>query len=128
MGLINVDIHGEFVHFIDFKNEIMQAVRTTQGRFITAYQVCHILERDHPNQWRRLVKAYPSADADTPMGEGTGNQYSPATFVARALAHFTNTDASLELRQESFSCEGVSFSGIAPGFTGNFVGIWAIRT
>jgi hypothetical protein len=115
------------MHFIDFKSEIVQAVISAQGRFITAYQVCQILEHDHPDQWRRLVEAYPSADPDTPMGEGTGSQYSPATFVARALTHFTNTDALLKLHQESFSCEGVVFSGIAPGFTGNFVGIWAIR-
>lgn len=115
------------MHFIDFKPQIVQIVRDAQGRFLTAYQICQVLERDYADQWQLLIEAYPSADAETPMGEGTGNQYSPATFVARALAHFTSADTSLGLRQESFSCEGVSFSGIAPGFTGNFVGIWAIH-
>ena len=116
------------MQFIDFKVEIVRIVRAAQGRFLTAYQVCHGLERDHVNQWQRLIRAYPSTDVEKPMGEGTASQYSPATFVMRALAHFTSADTSLGLRQESVSCEGISFSGIAPEFTGNFFGIWAIRT
>ena len=57
------------------------------------------------------------------MGEETGNYYSPATFVAKAIKHHSNENKCII--QEWFSCEGVSFSGVAPGFTGNFVSIWA---
>lgn len=65
--------------------------------------------------------------AGTPMGEGTGRQYSPATFVASALSYFVQADEVAGLTKEVFECDGVSFGDIAPGFTGNVVVIWAIK-
>jgi hypothetical protein len=62
------------------------------------------------------------------MGEGAGMKFSPATFVAQALANLVKRGDVPGLRQEHFSCEGVAFSGIAPGYTGNVIGIWAIKT
>lgn len=113
--------------FEDIRNEVIQIIRSTEGRFLTAYQICQKLQTTASPIWENLVGEYPSENAAKPMGEGTGHQYSPASFVANALKHFVETRAVPNLRQEFFECEGVSFKGIDPGFTGNVVGIWAIK-
>ncbi|WP_027150376.1 hypothetical protein [Methylobacter tundripaludum] len=115
------------MHFADIKTEVVAILESAQGRFLTAYQICQRLEMSAESTWQALVAEYPSVNAATPMGEGTGRQYSPASFVANALKHFVETSAVRNLRQELFECEGVSFNGIDPGFTGNVVGIWAIN-
>lgn len=116
------------MQFTNIKNELVSVLESAQGRFLTAYQICQRLEVCAKPTWQALVEEYPSADPATPMGEGTGRQYSPASFVANALKHFVDTGAVPKLKQELFECEGVSFTGIDPGFTGNVVGIWAINT
>lgn len=115
------------MHFDDVKDEVVRILQAAQGRFLSAYQICQRLQVAAPKLWARLVSEYPSVNADTPMGEGTGSQYSPATFVANALKYFVEKRMVAGLRQEEFECAGVSFDGTAPGFTGNVVGIWAIR-
>ena len=115
------------MHFADIKTEVVAILESAQGRFLTAYQICQRLEISAEPTWQALVAEYPSVNAATPMGEGTGRQYSPASFVANALKHFVETSAVRNLRQELFECEGVSFNGIDPGYTGNVVGIWAIN-
>lgn len=115
------------MHFEDIRNEVVQIIQSAQERFLTAYQICQRLQITAEPLWEALVAEYPSTNAATPMGEGTGRQYSPASFVANALKHFIETRAVPNLRQELFECEGVSFNGIDPGFTGNIVGIWAIK-
>lgn len=116
----------EFMHFAEIRTEVVEILKATQGRFLTAYQICQRLEVRAEPTWQALIKEYPSVNVETPMGEGTGRQYSPASFVANALKHFVETSAVPNLRQELFECEGVSFNGIDPGFTRNVVGIWAI--
>lgn len=106
-------------------DQVVEILKGHNGRFVTAYQICQQIEEAHPSLWQRLTSAYPSTDPDVAMGEGTGNYYSPATFVAKAIKHHSNENKCII--QEWFSCEGVSFSGVAPGFTGNFVSIWAFR-
>lgn len=115
------------MHFADIRTEVVAILEAAQGNFLTAYQICQKLQVRAVPTWQALVAEYPSAHAETPMGEGTGHQYSPASFVANALKHFFKTSAVKYLRQELFVCEGVSFNGIDPGFTGNVVGIWAIN-
>lgn len=115
------------MHFEDIKTEVVAILESAQGCFLTAYQICQRLEVSAEPVWQALVTEYPSANSATPMGEGTGSQYSPASFVANALKHYVETDSVQNLRQELFECEGVSFNGIDPGFTGNVVGIWAIN-
>jgi hypothetical protein len=115
------------MHFEKIRNEVIQIIQSVQGRFLSSYQICQKLQVSYPQLWQSLVEEYPSTDPATPMGEGTGQQYSPASFVANALKHFNTNQTIPGLRQELFECEGVSFSGIAPGFTGNTVGIWAIN-
>lgn len=113
------------MHFGDIKEELIAILNAAQGRFLTAYQICQKLEINSAQVWQSLITAYPSENATTPMGEGTGRQYSPASFVANALKHFVAQGEVEGLRQEILECEGVSFNGIDPGFTGNVVGIWA---
>lgn len=113
------------MRFEEIKTEVLEIVRSQHGRFITAYQICQHLEQSYWPLWDRLTAAYPSASPNITMGEGTGHQYSPASFVANALKHYAEQEQ--ELVQSEFACDGVSFNGIAPGFTGNIVGIWAIR-
>jgi len=114
------------MHFEEIKNEVIQIIGSADGHFLTAYQICQRLQVTSVPLWEALVAEYPSANPATPMGEGTGRQYSPASFVANALKHFIATRSVPRLRQEILECEGVSFSGVDPGFTGNVVGIWAI--
>jgi hypothetical protein len=114
------------MRFDDVKDEVVQILQAAQGRFLTSYQICQRLEVAAPALWARLVKEYPSVHVGTPMGKRTGKQYSPASFVANALKEFVAKNEVAGLRQEEFDCEGVSFSDIDPGFTGNVVAIWAI--
>ena len=116
------------MRFEEIRNEVIQIVQSVQGRFLTAYQICQRLQVTNPQLWQSIVEEYPSTNPQTPMGAGAGQQYSPASFVANALTHFITNHSAPGLRQELFECEGVSFSGIYPGFTGNIVGIWAIDT
>ena len=113
--------------YVEIKDEAVQILAGIGGRFMSAYQICQHLKRDYPELWDSLVAAYPSTDAGKPMGQGAGMYYSPATFVAQALANFVKNGSVPGLRHEVFSCEGVEFSGIKPGYTGNEIGIFALQ-
>jgi hypothetical protein len=115
------------MRFDEIRTEVLEIVRAQGGRFITAYQICQHLQQSDAYRplWNQLIAAYPSTNPNIAMGEGTGYQYSPASFVANALKHYAEQDDLLA--QAEFVCDGVSFSGIAPGYTGNVVGIWAAR-
>jgi len=115
------------MNFDDVKDAVVTILQAAEGRFLTAYQICDRIEESVPQLWEQLKNEYPSVHAHTPMGEGTGKKYSPATFVASALNYFGEKKKVADLKQEKFECKGVSFDGIAPGFTGNVVGIWAIQ-
>ncbi|MEM6232510.1 MULTISPECIES: hypothetical protein [Shewanella] len=115
------------MQYKNIKDELEDVIKSAEGHFLSAYQICQKLEDKYPSLWSSLVYDYPSVDPNTPMGEGTGLQYSPASFVANALKYFTTNGTISGLRQEIFECEGVNFDGVAPGFTGNIVRIWAIR-
>jgi hypothetical protein len=112
---------------LEIKNEVVAIVAGADGQFMSAYQICQHLKKDYKPLWDRLVAEYPSADPATPMGEGTGVKFSPATFVAQALAAFAKAGNVQGLRHERLFCEGVSFSGTDPGYTGHVIGIWAIK-
>ena len=112
--------------FTDIKTKLVEILEE-EGKFISAYQICQKLETNFPDIWKSLLKEYLSKSPETPMGKGTGVHYSPANFVANALSKFLKDSGIKGLIQESFSCAGVSFNGIEPGYTGNTVGIWAIR-
>lgn len=111
----------------EIKDELIEVIKSAQGDFLTAYQICQKLESIAPELWQSLLEAYPSATPETPMGEGTGHKYSPASFIANALKHFTLKGSIAGLKQEQLECEGVTFNGVEPGFTGNVVGIWSIK-
>lgn len=114
--------------YVEIKSEAIDVLSSAGGRFMSAYQVCQHFEKDYPDLWKKLVEAYPSTSTNKPMGEGAGRYYSPATFVATALANFVRNASVPGLQQEHLSCEGVQFSGIAPGYTGNVIGIWAVKS
>ena len=113
------------MHYSDIRNELIEIVESQEGKFISAYQICNILEESYPVVWEQLRSEYPSPEGRPDMGAGASTQYSPATFVAQALENFRIKGANL--RKEYFTCENIEFNGIKPGFTGNVVSIWAIR-
>lgn len=113
--------------FQDVEQIVVSIIQGEKGRFLSAYQICQQIARMNPVLWASLVREYPSVNSDIPMGEGTGKHYSPASFVANALRNLVEKRPDLGLRQERFGCDGVSFDGVDPGFTGNEVGIWAIN-
>jgi len=115
------------MQYHEILDELTAIIQEAEGRFLTAYQICQKIELNYPNLWESLVNEYPSSAPETPMGEGTGRHYSPASFVANALSHFNSNSTIRGLKQELLECEGVSFNGVEPGFTGNVVGIWAIH-
>ena len=111
----------------EIKNEVVAILAGAGGQFMSAYQICQHIKKDFEPLWDRLVAEYPSANPATPMGEGTGVKFSPASLVAQALAGFARAGSVKGLCHERLSCEGVSFSGTDPGYTGNVIGIWAIK-
>lgn len=118
---------GIKLKFEDIKDELIEVIKSAKGDFLTAYQICQKLESIDPMLWQSIVETYPSATPETLMGEGTGHKYSPASFVGNALKHFTSNGSIVGLQQELLECEGVTFNGVEPGFTGNRVGIWSIK-
>jgi len=114
------------MNYHEIINEVVEILGGHEGCFVTAYQICQQIEQAHPDLWQRLTTAYPSIDPNVAMGEGTGRYYSPASFVSHALKH--HSTGNQDIVQEVLSCEGVSFSGVAPGYTGNITSIWALRT
>ena len=116
------------MEYIEIQQEVLEILRAASGSFLSAYQVCQDIEKNNDALWSRLTDAYPSIDTPVPMGTGTGRHYSPASFVAGALAHFTRSREIPGLRQEMFSCGGVVFSGIGACNTEKAIGIWAITT
>jgi hypothetical protein len=114
------------MQFDEIRNEVIAILRDSSPLFLSAYQICHRIEGGYPALWQRLIREYPSTNPATPMGEGTGQYYSPASFVGNALKHYFNKVAIQGLRQEYFDCKGVLFSGVEAGFTGKEIGIWAL--
>ena len=108
-----------------YQNQLINIVQSANGHFLSAYQICNILEKDYPQVWASLVAEYPSTSGNPEMGKGANKPYSPATYVAKALEHFRVNGQPI--RKEYFSCENVNFNGTDPGFTGNVVSIWAWR-
>lgn len=106
-----------------YQNELISIVQSANGYFLTAYQICNILEKNFPQIWTELTAEYPSNPGDPEMGQGANKGYSPATYVAKALDYYRENGQPL--RKEYFSCENVEFNGTVPGFTGNVVSIWA---
>lgn len=109
--------------YIEIKDELLAIVRSVDGYFLSSYQICEKLEEQYSVLWQKIKDEYPSMSKEIDMGAGTGKHYSPASFVANALAHFSKSEP--KLKQEYFSCENVSFGGTIPGFTGHVLGIWA---
>jgi len=112
--------------FDEITKEVTAILKNSSPLFLSAYQICQRIETRNPALWQRLIHEYPSTNPDTPMGEGTGQYYSPASFIGNALKHYSKQNVIKGLRQEYFDSEGVTFSGVEPGFTGNEVGIWAL--
>jgi len=109
--------------YTEVQDIALEIVREAEGYFISSYQVCKKIETRNPTLWEAICNEYPSVTDTIEMGAGTGRHYSPASYVANALKHFSEN--MNELRQEYLSCEGVSFEKTIPGFTGNILGIWA---
>lgn len=107
---------------------MINILQNEKGLFLTAYQICQKLEQHFPAVWNKLTTTYPHSNTiNVQMGAGTGVPYSPATFVACALAFYHDNHSVIGLKQELFSCKGLSFNGVLPGYTGNVVGIWSIK-
>lgn len=88
------------MNYEEIRNEVVQILQSANGRFLTAYQICQKLQVSAPPLWTALVNKYPSENIAKPMGEGTGHQYSPASFIANALKHFNGNQMIQNLRQE----------------------------
>lgn len=115
------------MQFDDIKIEAQNILESFEGQYLTAYQICQHLEIRYPSLWAKLIADYPSADPSTPMGKNTGKHFSPASFIGNALAYHRTNGTIANLRHGYFSCDGVTFNGVEPGYTGNTVSIWAIK-
>ncbi|ELV7509395.1 MULTISPECIES: hypothetical protein [Aeromonas] len=109
--------------FIDAKNELLQILQDADTRFVSSYQICITVETKFPKLWKFIQSEYGTAIGNPTMGAGAGQHYSPASFVSQALEYFSKT--TKEIKKEYLICEGVNFSNIEPGYTGNVVAIWA---
>ncbi len=112
------------MQFEEVRDVCFEILRALEGRFTTPYQICRGIERTHLDLWRRLLREYPSAPGQPPMGEGAGTPFSPASFVALALNHF-HRNGQEHLMKESFDSTDVNFVGVDPGFKGGWISIWA---
>lgn len=112
------------MHFHEVHDVVMDIVHSREGRFITSYQICNEIKREHPLLWNRLVAEYPSSPGQPAMGEHAGTPFSPASFVAHALRHFKQQDPA-SLISGKFDSTDVVFEGIEPGFRGGWLSIWA---
>lgn len=109
--------------FNDVKKEVIQILQDIDTRFISAYQICAKIESGSPELWEKIQSEYGTTTGSPAMGSGAGQHYSPASFISHALEYFSKSNK--EVKKEYFTCEGVTFGNIEPGYTGNVVAIWA---
>lgn len=95
------------------------------GRFLTAYQICNVLENSDAQLWERLRSDYPSKTGQGSVGAESGAQYSPATFVSMALDNFRKKDKNSRISKEWLDPRNCTFDGIEPGYKGKDLSIWA---
>lgn len=105
------------------KTELLQLIQDADNRFLSSYQICMRIESQHPKLWNDIQKEYGTAEGNSAMGSGSGQYYSPASYISQALEYFSKSHP--QIKKEYLICEDVTFSNIEPGYTGNVVAIWA---
>jgi PPE-repeat protein len=112
------------MQFHEIENLIVKILQEAKGMYLLPYQVFTRLKQRDPSLGARIESAYPTQPGKPTMGEGAGIYYSPASFVAHALNHFTNKYP--EIYKQWFDTIDIEVEGIIPG-NKEGTSIWAWR-
>lgn len=113
------------MQFHEIENLIIQIVQEAGGKCLLPYQVFTRLKQRDPSLGNRIESSYPTQPGNPAMGEGAGIYYSPASFVAHALNHFTSKYP--ELDKQWLDTIDIEVEGIIPG-NKEGTSIWAWRS
>jgi len=107
------------MEFNEIQDQLLFVLQQGNGMFRTAYQIFINLR---PDMRDRLTREYPVVSGRPIMGEGAGIYYSPASFIAHALAYFAKSNDRIV--QGFIDSQNVRFEGYEPGFK-ETTSIWA---
>lgn len=107
------------MEFKEIQEPLVAVLQHGNGMYRTAYQIFVNLRQETKD---RLTQEYPVVPGRPLMGEGAGIYYSPASFIAHALAH--SAKSNTRIKQECIDTRNVQFEGYPPGFKGT-TSIWA---
>jgi hypothetical protein len=105
--------------FDEIQEPLLNVLRQGNGMFRTAYQIFANLGQETKT---RLTGEYPVVAGRPVMGAGAGIYYSPASFIAHALANFAKSNN--RIIEGALDSQNAQFEGYEPGFKGT-ISIWA---
>lgn len=108
--------------YAEIEESLLSILQKLSGKYVTAYQVVLFLKESEPAVYEKLVVSY-QTNPKVQMGAGSGEHYSPASFIGGALSNLTKKHSCLN--QAVFYSKNLFIGVIEPGFTGNEIGIWA---
>lgn len=111
------------MQFHEIEKVVTEILRDQTPAFLTSYQVFQAMQDDYPELAERIVTAYGS-DKDGKIGSGAGKNYSPASFVGKALDYFAKQN-KLPIRRDYLVSRDVTFGGVQPGEKGGWTAIYA---
>ena len=109
------------MEFSDLKDEIETILINNRGTYVLAYQIYKELEKINKMKWDKLNQTYTNN-----VGVGAGSNYTPATFIARALGYFTDNKNIKGLEQGDLCVKGITIKEIQPSPSQVTLGVWRI--
>ena len=102
------------MHFNEIEDLVVDILEKARGRYMLPYQIFLRLKKLNPDLGEKIENTYPALPGRKAMGKDAGTYYSPASFVAHALDHFSKTTRP-EIDKQWFDSSDIEIEGIIPG-------------
>lgn len=110
------------MNFEEIKTEVIKILKESEGDYLFPYQIFKKIENRNLELSKKLRDEYPVELGNPIMGEGAGIKYSVATFIAKAMSKFKETEPRIV--NAWFDPSDINIDGIVPG-NKETVSIWA---
>lgn len=109
----------------DYQTELEDVLKRSNEHYMTAYQICRVLEEHNNAVWSVLVNEYQMDAGNPEMGKGAGKYYSPATYVSQAL-NYIMEKGETRIYKETFDPVHTELGEVQAG-ADDAIAIWAWR-
>ncbi|KHN49594.1 hypothetical protein [Pectobacterium fontis] len=110
----------------DLSDALIQIIKDENGHYLSAYQICMIIQDKLPEEWEKIHSEYTSEASPVPMGTGAGTNYSPASYVAQSLEFLSKSNK--QIKKEYLNSKWITIDGLEPGYSGKIISIWAWKS